>query len=85
MHKAFIASILAFLLSIVTFAINPERTYIYSPEQYNLESTALSIDTPDGASLSVWQIPAQKEHRANVVVACSDAGIWPIGSLSHTI
>ena len=57
-------------------AINPERTYQYTPSQYGLRYKTLSVDTEDGATLSVWHIPAKRHAKraTPIIIANSDAG-----------
>lgn len=57
-------------------AINPERTYQYTPDQYGLRYKTLSVDTEDGATLSVWHIPAKRHAKraTPIIIANSDAG-----------
>lgn len=57
-------------------AINPERTYQYTPDKYGLRYKTLSVDTEDGATLSVWHIPAKRHAKraTPIIIANSDAG-----------
>lgn len=69
-----LTSVLIFL-PVFMSAINPEKTYRYTPEDYNLEATIISVDTDDGAAINTWYIPSfTKKAKASVLVAYSDAG-----------
>lgn len=76
MNKAIPILITLFLVCADLFAIAPEKTYQYSPCQYGLKFQKLSIETEDGATLSVWHIPAKRHAKIAkpIIVANSDAG-----------
>ena len=58
------------------YAINPERTYRYTPDQYGLKYQTLTVETEDGANLLVWHIATnnQGQNTMPVLIVNSDAG-----------
>lgn len=66
--------VVAIVLSISeTFAIKPEKTYLYTPEKFGIEHECIKIQTKDNVSLNVWHLPAEKPG-IPIVISQSDAG-----------
>ena len=69
-----ILALICILLGVApVFAIKPEKTYRYTPEQLSLEYEELKIDTNDGATLNIWHLPSE-ETGIPVIISQSDAG-----------
>ena len=69
-----ILALICILLGVApAFAIKPEKTYRYTPEQFSIEYEELKIDTSDGATLNVWHLPSE-ETGIPVIISQSDAG-----------
>ena len=69
-----IFALICILLGVApAFAIKPEKTYRYTPEQFSMEYEELKIDTSDGATLNVWHLPSE-ETGIPVIISQSDAG-----------
>ena len=69
-----IFALICILLGVApAFAIKPEKTYRYTPEQFSMEYEKLKIETCDGATLNVWHLPSE-ETGIPVIISQSDAG-----------
>ena len=56
------------------FALNPSRTYKQLPDKYNMEYTAHTVTTSDGAKLKAWHIPSKTKSTKLILISHNGEG-----------
>lgn len=64
-------SLTLILLSIclVSFGLNPSRTYKHRPERFNIKYTEVKVKTKDGSLLNMWYFPTLNPSKKLVIIA----------------
>lgn len=65
--------ILTLLIGLQSYAIKPTRTYSNTPSKMELEHEVLRIETKDGISLNVWDLPSA-DPGTPIIISQSDSG-----------
>lgn len=55
-------------------ALNPERKYEHTPDEYGMKYEELIIPTPDGATLYGWYFPAPQESSEFIILSDDGEG-----------
>ncbi|MCB9232488.1 MAG: alpha/beta hydrolase [Bacteroidia bacterium] len=72
--KFFLSAAILMLMGFQAFALNPSRTYKQRPEKYNMNYEEVKVTTADGATLNVWDFPANKKTTNLVLIAHDGEG-----------
>lgn len=74
MKKLVILSIVCVLMTNLSFALNPSRTYKQRPDKYNMEYQEVKVKTEDGAELNAWYFPTEKKNAELVLISHNGEG-----------
>lgn len=74
MKKLVILSIVCVLMTNLSFALNPSRTYKQRPDKYNMEYQEVKVKTEDGAELNAWYFPCGKKNAELVLISHNGEG-----------
>lgn len=67
-------TLLLLLIGHSSYAIDPSKEYIYTPESFGLQYNEESVITEDGYRINIWHIPCIENNKTPILISYGDSG-----------